>query len=97
MLVHTAGAEYGTGACSFGRGYKQEAAQGTWAASATDGRLERVEFSVLDPLQSTENFEHPIQYRGNGPLRNREFLIWAKGEGGVSPARTPIFKKQKAT
>ena len=26
-------------------------------------------------------------------IRNRKFLIWAKGEGGVSPARTPIFKK----
>ena len=31
-------------------------------------------------------------YRVNGPIRNCEFLIWAKGEGGVSPARPePLF------
>ena len=34
-----------------------------------------------------------LDYRVNGPIRNCEFLIWAKGEGGVSPSRTPIFKK----
>ena len=38
-----------------------------------------------------------ILYRVNGPIRNCEFLIWAKGEGGVSPSITPIFKKCKAT
>ena len=32
-------------------------------------------------------------YRVDGPIRNSLFLIWAKGEGGVSPSRTPIFKK----
>ena len=38
------------------------------------------------------DLEH-CMYRVNGPIRNCEFLIWAKGEGGVSPSRTPIFKK----
>ena len=38
----------------------------------------------------------PYLYRGNGPIRNREFLIWAKGKGGVSPSRAAIFKKCKA-
>ena len=37
---------------------------------------------------------YPSTYRANGPIRtrvrNREFLIWAKGEGGVSPAE-PLF------
>ena len=32
-------------------------------------------------------------YRVNLPIRNREFLIWAKGKGGVSPSRAAIFKK----
>ena len=32
-------------------------------------------------------------YRGNLPIRNREFLIWAKGKGGVSPSIAAVFKK----
>ena len=35
-------------------------------------------------------------YRVNVAIRNREFLIWAKGKGGVSPSRAAIFKKCKA-
>ena len=35
----------------------------------------------------------PSSYRVDGPIRNSLFLIWAKGEGEVSPSRTPIFKK----
>jgi hypothetical protein len=34
-----------------------------------------------------------LEYRVDGPIRHSLFLIWAKGEGGVSPSRTPIFKK----
>jgi len=34
-----------------------------------------------------------VAYRVDGPIRNSLFLIWAKGEGGVSPSRTPILKK----
>jgi hypothetical protein len=34
-----------------------------------------------------------MDYRVDGPIRNSLFLIWAKGEGEVSPSRTPIFKK----
>ena len=37
-----------------------------------------------------------VRYRGNLPIRNREFLIWAKGKGGISPSRAAIFKKCKA-
>ena len=32
-------------------------------------------------------------YRGNGPIRNREFLIWAKGKGDLGPSKSAIFKK----
>ena len=31
--------------------------------------------------------------RGDLSIRNPEFLIWAKGKGGVSPSRAAIFKK----
>ena len=35
----------------------------------------------------------PNSSTGDVPIRNREFLIWAIDEGGVSPSRTPSFKK----
>ena len=36
-----------------------------------------------------------VLYRVDGPIRNSLFLIWAKGEGEVSPSRTPIFKNDR--
>ena len=52
-------------------------------------------FQFRCPRFSTTN-DSVQGYRGNLPIRNREFLIWAKGKGGVSPSRAAIFKKCKA-
>ena len=34
-----------------------------------------------------------LYYRGNPPIRNSQFPIWAKGKGVLGPSKTAIFKK----
>ena len=58
--------------------------------------LNKTVFSAVIAFFETVFFEslaNPLLYRVDGPIRNSLFLIWAKGECGVSPSRTPIFKK----
>ena len=52
-------------------------------------------YSQFNSIQNPKPIEFRTlpYYRGNGPIRNREFLIWAKGKGDLGPSKTAIFKK----